>query len=150
MSTKTKLESALKDAMRASDDVRKRTLRMAISAIRLAEVEKGGSLDESALLAIVLKEVKSRQETIEEAQRAGRPDLVESSEAEIQVLHDFLPQSLAPEELENLARQVIAEVGATSPREMGLVMKTLVPRLEGRATGEQASQVVRRLLSSIS
>ena len=150
MSTKINLESALKDAMRASDDVRKRTLRMAISAIRLAEVEKGGSLDESALLAIILKEVKSRQETIEEAQRAGRPDLVESSEAEIQVLLDFLPQSLSPEELETLARQVIAEVGATSPREMGLVMKTLVPRLEGRATGEQASQVVRRLLSTIS
>jgi len=146
MSTKTELESALKDAIRASDEVRKRTLRMAISAIRLAEIEKGGLLDESALLAIIHKEVKSRQESIEEAQRAGRPDLVEASEAEIQVLHDFLPQPLSPEELESLARQVIAEVGAASPREMGQVMKSLVPRLEGRATGEQASQVVRKLL----
>jgi uncharacterized protein YqeY len=146
MSTKTELESALKDAIRASDEVRKRTLRMAISAIRLAEVEKGESLDESALLAIIHKEVKSRQESIEEAHRAGRLDLVEASEAEIQVLHDFLPQPFSPEELENLARQVIAEVGAASPREMGQVMKVLVPRLEGRATGEQASQVVRKLL----
>ena len=146
MSTKTKLESALKDAIRASDEVRKRTLRMAISAIRLAEVEKGESLDESALLAIIHKEVKSRQESIEEARHAGRLDLVEASEAEIQVLHDYLPQSLSPEELEGLARQVIAEVGATSPREMGQVMKAIVPRLEGRATGEQASQVVRKLL----
>jgi uncharacterized protein YqeY len=146
MSTKTKLESALKDAIRASDEVRKRTLRMAISAIRLAEVEKGESLDESALLAILHKEVKSRQESIEEARRAGRLDLVEASEAEIQVLHDFLPKPLSPEELERLARQVIAEVGAASPREVGHVMKVLVPRLEGRATGEQASQVVRKLL----
>ena len=146
MNTKTQLETALKDAMRASDDVRKRTLRMALSAIRLAEVEKGGALDESALLAILQKEIKSRQETIEDARRAGRPDLEAASQAEIEVLKGYLPQALSPEELENLARQVIAEVGATSMREMGQVMKVLIPRLEGRATGDQASQVVRNLL----
>lgn len=148
MNTKTVLESALKDAMRASDVVRKRTLRMAISAIRLAEVEKGGALDENALLGILHKEIKSRQESIEDARRANRPDLVADSEAEIQILQGFLPQPLSPEELENLARQVIAEVGAASPREMGQIMKQLMPRLEGRATGEQASQVVRKLLPS--
>jgi len=146
MNTKTELETALRTAMKAGDQVRKRTLRMAISAIRLAEVEKGGELEESAVMAILHKEVKTRQESIEEAKHANRPDLVAASEAEIRVLQDFLPQSLTPEELEELARQVIQEVGATSPREMGQVMKALVPRLEGRATGEQASQVVRRLL----
>jgi len=121
-------------------------LRMALSAIRLAEVEKREALDESAVLTILQKEVKTRQESIEEAKRANRPDLVAASEDEIQVLRDFLPQPLTPEELENLAREVIVEVGATSPREMGQVMKVLVPRLEGRATGEQANQVVRKLL----
>jgi len=146
MNTKTELESALKDAMKAGDAVRKRTLRMALSAIRLAEVEKREPLDESAVLTILQKEVKTRQESIEEAKRANRPDLVAASEDEIQVLQDFLPQPLTPEELENLAREVIVEVGATSPREMGQVMKVLVPRLEGRATGEQANQVVRKLL----
>jgi len=146
VNTKTQLESALKDAMRANDDVRKRTLRMALSAIRLAEVEKGGALDESATLAILQKEIKSRHEVIADAQRAHRPDLEADANAEIKVLEEYLPQPFTPEELEALARQVIAEVGATGPREMGQVMKALLPRLQGRATGDQASQAVRKLL----
>jgi hypothetical protein len=147
MTTKAELENALKDAMRSGDDVRKRTLRMALSAIRLTEVDKGGPVDENTLMAVLQKEVKARQETIEEAQRANRPDLVADTQAEIIVLQSYMPQQLSPEELENLARQVIAEVGASSPREMGQVMKALMPRLQGRATGDQASQIVRKLLS---
>lgn len=146
MTTKAQLESALKDAMRAGDDLRKRTIRMALSAIRLAEIDKGAALDDTAVLSILQKEVKSRQESIEEAVRANRPDLVESSRAEIAVLQDFLPKQLTAEELEAVVKQVIAEVGATNLRDMGQVMKVLVPRLEGRASGDQASQVVRRLL----
>jgi uncharacterized protein len=146
MSTKAQLESALKDAMRAQDDLRKRTLRMAISAIRFAEIEKGGELEESAVLAILQKEVKSRHESIADAQRANRPDLEAACREEIAVLEGYLPKPFSPEDLENLARQVIAEVGATSPREMGQVMKILMPRLQGKATGDQASQVVRKLL----
>jgi uncharacterized protein YqeY len=147
MTTKAQLESALKDAMRAGDDLRKRTLRMVISAIRLAEVEKKGeALDENAILAILQKEVKSRQETIAEAQKANRPDLAADSQAEIEVLEVYLPKQLSPQALEELARQVIAETGASTLREMGQVMKALIPRLQGQATGEQASQVVRKLL----
>ena len=147
MTTKTELENALKDAMRSGDEVRKRTLRMALSAIRLIEIDKGGPVDENTLMAVLQKEVKSRQETIEEAQRANRPDLVADTQAEIIVLQSFMPQQLSSEELETLARQVIVEVGASSPREMGQVMKVLMPRLQGRATGDQASQIVRKLLS---
>lgn len=146
MSTKSQLESALKDAMRSNDDLRKRTLRMALSAIRLAEVDKGAALEDAAVLSLLQKEIKSRQESIEDARRAQRPDLEEASQAEIAVLQEFLPKQLSPEELEALAREAIAEVGATSVKEMGLVMKVLVPRLQGRAPGDQASQVVRRLL----
>lgn len=146
MSAKSQLESALKDAMRAGDDLRKRTLRMALSAIRLAEIDKGAALDDAAVLSMLQKEIKARQESIEDARRANRPDLIEASQAEITVLQDFLPKQLTPEELETLAKQVIAEVGATSAREMGQVMKVLVPLLQGRAPGDQASQVVRRLL----
>lgn len=146
MTTKVQLESALKDAMRAGDDLRKRTLRMALSAIRLTEVDKGAALDDTAVLGILQKEVKSRQEAIVEARRANRPDLVESNQAEIGVLLDFLPRQLTAEELESLAKQAISEVGATNLRDMGQVMKVLMPRLEGRATGDQASQVVRGLL----
>lgn len=140
------MENDLKEALRAGDEVTKRTLRLALSAIRLAEVDGGAPLDEGGTIAVLRKELKTRQEMIEEAQRAGRPDLEAAARAEMAVLTSYLPQPLTPEELEALARQVIAEVGATSLREMGQVMKALLPRLEGRASGEQASQVVRKLL----
>jgi uncharacterized protein len=146
MELKLRLESDLKDAMRAGDNLRKNTLRLALSSIRLAEIDRGSQLDESAVIAILQKEVKSRHESIEDAQRAGRPELEEAARAEIEVLQAYLPQALSPEELETQAKQVIAEVGATSPREMGQVMKVLLPRLAGRATGDQVSQVVRKLL----
>jgi hypothetical protein len=146
MTTKAQLDHALKEAMRANDDLRKRTLRMVLSAIKLTEIDRGATLDENGVAAILQKEIKSRRETIADAQRADRPDLVAEAEAEITVLEGFLPKMLAPEELENLARQAIAEVGAASPRDMGQVMKLLMPRLQGRATGDQTSQVVKRLL----
>lgn len=146
MVTKSQLESELKDAMRANDDVRKRTLRMVLTALKLAEVEKGEALDEKGIFAVLQKEIKSRQESVAEAQHAKRPELEASTMAEIVVLESYLPKQLSPEELEALARQVIAETGASSAREIGLVMKALVPRLEGRATGDQASQVVRKIL----
>ena len=146
MDLKTQIQTSLKDAMRSGDELRKNTLRMALAAIKFAEVEKGAHMDENAYLAILHKEVKSRRESIADAQRANRPDLIQAAEAEIAVLETFLPKALSEAELENLARQVIAEVGATSLREMGQVMKTLMTRLQGRATGDQASQVVRKLL----
>lgn len=146
MDTKTQLETALKDAIRSNDELRKRTLRMALSNIRLTEIDKGVKLDESGLLAILQKEVKTRHEVIADAEKAARPDLIVEAQAEIAILEEYLPKALTEPELEILARQVIAEVGATSPREMGQVMKTLMPRLQGRATGDQASQVVRKLL----
>lgn len=147
INTKQQIEAALKDALRARDELRLSTLRMALSAIKLAEVEKGGPLEEPAVLALVQKEIKLRQEAIEEARRAHRPDLEAAGLAEIGVLEGFLPQQMAAEELEALARRVIAEVGAGSLKEMGQVMKVLLPQLAGRASNDQASQVVRRLLS---
>jgi uncharacterized protein YqeY len=144
MSVKTQLEDSLKAAMRSGDDLRKRTLRMALSAIRLAEVERGGPLDDAAVLAILQKEMKSRNEAIEEARRASRPDLEQGNQAEIEVIREFLPAQLTDKELEELARQAIAEVGAVGLNEVGKVMKTLAPRLQGRATGDRASQMVRK------
>ncbi|MBN2548854.1 MAG: GatB/YqeY domain-containing protein [Anaerolineales bacterium] len=146
MTLKSQLESALKDAMRSGDDLRKRTLRMALSNIRLVEVDKGAALDDQGVMAILQKEIKSRHESIADAQRANRPGLIAEAQAEIEVLEGYLPKALSAEELEQLARQAVAEVGATSPREMGQVMKVLMPRLQGKATGEQASQAVRKLL----
>ncbi len=147
MDTKQRLESDVKDAMRAKDELRKRTLRLALSSIRLAEIENGAALDEQATLALMHKEIKSRQESIADAERAGRPDLIEESQAEIAILEAYLPEQFSEAELEALARQAIDQAGATSPKEMGQVMKILMPQLQGRATGSEASQVVRRLLA---
>lgn len=148
MVSKADLENALKDAMRARDATRKSTLRLVLTAIKLGEVDKGAPLDEAEILALLQKELKMRQETISEAERAGRDQIVEETQAEIEVLREFLPAPLAPEELEALARSVIAEVGATSMADMGTVMKTLTARLQGRASGKDASDIVRRLLQS--
>jgi uncharacterized protein YqeY len=148
METKEQLSAALKDAMRAGDELRKRTIRQTLAAIKQVEIDKRLTLDEAGVLAVIQKEVKSRHEALADAERAHRPDLVMAARDEIAVLETFLPKALAPEELETLARQAIAEVGATSPREMGQVMKALMPRLQGRATGDQASQAVRKFLQA--
>ncbi|HJW90102.1 MAG TPA: GatB/YqeY domain-containing protein [Anaerolineales bacterium] len=146
MTDKGVLENALKQAMRSRDDLRKRTLRMVLSAIRLAEIEKGTALEAPAIPAILQKEIKSRRESIVDAERARRPELAAEAQAEIAVLESFLPQQMSAFEVEELARAAIAEVGAASPREMGQVMKVLMPKIQGRADGAQVSQIVRWLL----
>jgi uncharacterized protein len=146
MDTRTQLENSLKDALRAGDELRKRTLRMTLAAIRQQEIDKGAPVDEAAVQTILQKEIKSRHESIADAQKAHRPDLEAEAAAEIEVLQSFLPSQLTPEELDAMAQQAVAEAGATSLKEMGQVMKILMPRLQGRASGDQASQAVRRLL----
>jgi uncharacterized protein YqeY len=146
MASKADLENALKDAMRAHDELRKRVLRMALASIRLQEKDKGAPLDEPAVQSILQKEVKMRQEAIQDAERADRADLKAMAEEEIGVLEDFLPKQLTPEELDRLVQEAIQEVGASSMRELGQVMKTLMPRIQGRAPGDQVSQAVRRQL----
>jgi uncharacterized protein YqeY len=146
MTTKTELETSLKDAIRTSDDVRKRTLRMALAGIKQVEIDKKQAPDEAGIAAILQKEIKSRRESIVDAQRANRPDLIKAAEAEIAVIEGFLPKALSPDELEKLAKLVITELGATSPKDVGQVMKALLPRLQGRAPGDQVNAVVRKLL----
>ena len=147
MDTKQKLEAALKNAMRSDDKLAKNTLRLALSSIKLAEVEKGQSLDDLTIIMILQKEVKSRQETIREAKKAGREDLIQQNEQEITLLEKYLPKTMPEDELALLAEKVIAEIGANSISDMGKVMKNLMPRLEGRASGDQASRLVRKILS---
>ena len=146
MDTKAKLENDLKEAMRSGDDTRKRTIRMVLAAIKQTEIDKQVTLDETGVIGILQKEVKTRRESLEEAQKAGRADLAASTEAEIQVLNGYLPQAMDPAELTALAESVIAEVGATTPADMGKVMKALLPRVAGRAANDQVSLVVRGLL----
>ncbi len=146
MDTKTQLNNAMKEALRAKDKVAKRTLTMVRAAIQQAEKDRKEELDETAVLAILQKELKSRQETISEAKKAERDDLVTETEEEIVVLNKFLPEAMPIEDLRALAEQVIAELDASAPSDMGNVMKVLIPRVAGRAPGGDISKVVRELL----
>jgi uncharacterized protein YqeY len=145
---KENIQKALTKAMKERDEDTKRTLRLVISAIKLAEIDEKGELDESRILAILQKEVKTREDSIKEAQAAGRQDLIQQAEREIKILNLFLPKQLDDEELKQLAKGVIQEMDATSIRDMGMVMKNLMPKLEGRASGQDASKIVRELLQN--
>jgi len=146
MDTKTQLNDAMKDALRARDKVAKRTLTMVRAAIQLAEKDRREELNEAAVLAILQKELKSRMETISEAKKAGRDDLIADTEDEIVILKKYLPEAMSEEDLKSLAAEVIAEEGASVQADMGKVMKVLIPRVAGRAPGGDISRVVRELL----
>ena len=147
MDIKTQLNEAMKQAMRANDDVTRRTTRMALAAIKQAEVDKRATPDDPAVIALLQKEIKNRREAIEEAKRANRADLVADNEAEIAVLERFLPKAMSREDLLALAQAAISETGASSQTDMGKVMKALMPKVAGRAPGDQVSAVVKELLT---
>jgi uncharacterized protein YqeY len=146
METKAQLEIALKEAMKAGDDVRRRTVRMVLAAVRQVEIDRQVNLDEAAVLTIIQKEIKTRKDAVEEARLANRSDIVAATEAEIVVLLAYLPQAVSAEELTAQVAAAIAEIGASSQADMGKVMKLLMPRLAGKATGDQISAAVRQAL----
>ena len=149
MPLKKQIEADLKEAMRSGDAARKRALRTLITAISRAERagEELRELSDEEILQIIAKEAKKREESIEAYERGGRADLVAEERAELEVLRAYLPRQLTREEIEARAREVIAEVGASSPRDMGKVMKVLMAEMRGRADGRLVNQIVRDLLS---
>jgi uncharacterized protein YqeY len=146
MGLKLKLENDLKDAMRSGDDVKKSSIRMVIAAIKLAQVEKGDLLDDQAIVGLVQKEIKSRKESIADAEKANRPDLISAANEEIKALEMYLPAQMTQEELTTLAQAAIIESGAVLPNDMGKVMKLLIPQVQGKAPNDQISRTVRHLL----
>ena len=133
--------------MRSGDTVRKNTVRMALAAIKQAEVDKRITLDEMAVIALLQKEIKNRKEAIEEAKTAGRDDLIKDNQAEIAVLKAFLPEPMSADELREIVKSAIAETGASAPSDMGKVMKVALEKVAGRASGGEVSAIVRALLS---
>jgi len=141
------IQQELKAAMLAKDADRLSTLRLLKSAIGYAQIEKKNeNLPEADLIAIVQKEIKKRRDAIEQFQAGGRPELAEKEESEIRVLEHFLPKQLTGEELEQLVREVIRDVGATGKKDMGPVIKAVQTKATGRADGKTISAVVGRLL----
>lgn len=146
MSIKTQLNESMKDAMKSGDEVRKRTVRMALAAVKQVEVDKRTELDDAAVMNLLQKEIKNRRESLEEAKKANRPDLIEANEAEINVLQAFLPKAMPAEELRALVQAAIIETGAASPADMGKVMKVAMAKVAGRAPNDMVSATVRELL----
>ena len=147
MSLKDKLTEDLKQTIRQGDELGRSTLRLVMAAIKNAEIEKRRELEEGELLAIIAKEAKQRRESIAQFETGGRQDLVDREKAELQILVAYLPEQLSREEIEAKARQIIEEVGATSPAQMGQVMRRLMPLMQGKADGKLVSQVVKELLA---
>jgi uncharacterized protein YqeY len=151
MTLSERLDSDLKDAMRAKDAAKLGVLRMLKSALKYAAIEKSGAegkLDDAATTQVIRKQVKQRQDSIESFEKGGRPELVAKEKAELEILNSYLPQSLGAEELAKLVRDAIAEVGATSKAQMGAVMKDVQAKAAGRADGKTLSQEVQKQLSS--
>lgn len=147
METKKKLNDAVKEAMKSGDEVRKRTIRMVLAAVKQVEVDKRTDMDEMAVVALIQKEVKNRREALAEAQQAGRSDLASENEAEIKVLEEFLPKAMPAEELRALVQAAITETGASAPGDMGKVMKAVMPKVAGRAPNDMISAAVKELLT---
>ena len=138
----------MRDSMRARDERRTQTLRMAMSAAHNREIELGRSLADEDYLEILGKQVKQRRESIEAFRAGGREAMAADEEAEAAILAEFLPEALSAEELEALVRAAIGETGASSPADLGRVMGKVVPQTKGRADGKALSDLVRRLLGA--
>lgn len=145
---KQKLTDDLKQAMRAGDKVRRSVIRLAMAAIKNAEIARHAALDDTDILGIIAKEARQRQESIEAFRQGNRQDLVAQEEAELAVLKEYLPRQMTREEIIAAARQVIEEVGAQGPGDKGKVMPQLIAQLKGRADGREINAIVTELLGS--
>ncbi len=153
MNVKEQLRHDLKEALRAGDEQRKSVIRMALAEVTNAEIEQGrqsgeAKLDERDVIAVLQKQAKQRQETIDELQHVDRPDLLAQEREELAILEEYLPEQLSREEIVDEAQRVIEAINATSMRDMGPVMGRLMSKLKGQADGHIVNEVVRELLTS--
>ncbi len=144
---KSELNTALKAAMRAKDSEVRNAIRFLQSAIKQVEVDRRIELDDAAIEAILRQEAKKRRETIAELESVGRSPAAASERVELAVIERFLPRQLTAAELRPIAQAAIAETGASSMKELGTVMRLLMPQVAGRADGKMVNGIVRELLS---
>lgn len=147
MSLKETLMQDLKTAMKTKDKRAKDTITMVRAAVKQKEVDDRVELDDDGVLKVLAKEIKERRGSIEEFEKAGRDDLVEATKAEIDVLMKYMPEQLSEEELEKLVRQVMEENNITEKKQMGLLMKNIMPKVQGRADGKAVNAIVNRILN---
>ena len=147
MSLKDTLLNDMKTAMKEKDVLRKNTVQLVRAAILQKEKDQQITLDDSAILDVIAKEVKSRRDSLVEFEKGGRQDLVDATNRELEILLGYLPRQLSAEEIEALVAEAIAETGAQTMRDIGKVMAAVRPKTKGVADGKQVNEIAKKLLS---
>jgi uncharacterized protein len=148
MDLKEKLTEDSRASLKSGDKLRLSTIRMLLSEIKNAEIAKRDDLTDEEVLAVAVREARKCREAIEEFARGGRTDLVEKETYELAVLEEYLPAQMSDEEVAGIVEATIAEVGATSPADLGKVMGALMPKVKGKADGKKINQLVREMLQT--
>ncbi|MGB9813258.1 MAG: GatB/YqeY domain-containing protein [Thermovenabulum sp.] len=146
MSIKDVLNEDMKRALKQGEKEKLSVIRMARAAIINEEKNRMHELDDNEVIEVLSREVKKLKENKEEYERLNRPDAAAQLEREIEILLSYLPQQLTEEEIEEIARQIIYEIGANSIKDMGKVMNAIMPKVKGRADGRVVNQIVKKLL----
>ncbi len=147
MSLKDRLDADMKTAMREKDAVTLSVVRLLKSAIKYREIELAKTLDDAEVQGVVASEIKRRRDSVEQYRAGNRPDLADREDAEIKVLQAWLPAQLSPDELRAKVDEVVRRLGAAGPKDLGAVMKALLPEVQGRAEGKTVSELVKARLS---
>ncbi len=146
MSLKEQLRTDMADAMRTGDKEKRDTLRLLLAAVKQVEIDEQKELTDDDVVEVLNKQAKQRRESIADYGAAGREDLVHEEEAQLAIIETYLPTQLSRDQITELAGQVIADIGAESPKDMGQVMGRLMPQVKGIADGRLVNEVVRELL----
>lgn len=141
------IQEDLKRSMKAKDGNRVSVLRFLLSSIKNREIDKKEILNDDEILKVIASSAKSRRESIEAFREGNRPDLVEKEAEELAILEEYLPEQLSPEDVRNIVKEVVEAVGAATVSDLGMVMKELMPRLQGKADGKLVNNIVREILS---
>jgi len=149
MSLQEKLNTDLKTAMRARDELRMLVLRSLLSSMNYAEIAKQKKLDDGGVIEVIGKEIKQRKESIEAYEKGNRADLAAKEKAEMAILQEYMPAQMGRDEILSIVQAVLAEVGAKGPGDKGKVMQKLMPQVKGKADGGEVNSIVTDLLGKL-
>ena len=147
MSLKEQLAIDLKSAMKDKDTIRKNVVQMIRAGVLQIEKDKKITLDDNGVLEVIAKQLKQRKDAMPDYEKSGRSDLIAELKAEIGYLMEYLPEQLSEEELTEIVKAAVAETGASSVRDMGKIMGTVLPKVQGRADGRMINEIAKKLLS---
>lgn len=146
MTLKEKLADDFKESMKAKDEIRKNTVNLVRAAVKQSEVDNRVELDEEGVLAIIAKQVKMRKDALSDFEKAGRTDLLDSYNREIEILLTYLPEQMSIEEIQKIAKETMVELGIEAEKQnMGKLMKAMMPKVKGKADGGDVKKAIESL-----